>query len=192
MSGPKSLLYEVGRSEIKSTKPYDFKKLYCALHDFFYEEGYAKDWDGGFPETFFWESRGQPRGTEYWIWWRGIKGANGFIQRQMAVDLHGVGVKDQEIMYGGKRVKIQSGKFEVLIKARLEIDPNGEWRNSKLGFLFELFWKRLYRRQLENHKKEMVEDLQKIQDFARNFMGLPTLAKRSEPFYPRLGYEEQT
>ncbi|MBN2458209.1 hypothetical protein JXB31_03715 [Candidatus Woesearchaeota archaeon] len=183
---------EVSKSEVKSTKPYDFSKLYNALHDFLYEESYGGDGDAGFPEEYYWESRSQSMGTEYWIWWRGKKAiaGNKFMRRALDIDIHGVGIKEQEIMYGGKRVKIYKGKFELIIRGKLEIDYEGKWRKSSLAFLFEIFWKRLWRKEAQIYMREIAGDVITVQDFARNFMGLPTVARRSEMFYPKHGYEQ--
>ena len=192
---PLPIVIEVVKTEVKSTKPYDFRKLYDALHDYIYVESYTDegDSDPGFPEKYYWESRSQNKGTEYWIWWRCKKRVHGnqLFKRAIDLDIHGVAVKEKEIMYGGKRVKIHNGKFELIIRGKLEIDHDAKWRNSMLGFLFEIFWKRIWRKELTGYRKEVVADVMKLQDFARNFMGMPTVAKRPELFYPKLGYEQE-
>jgi hypothetical protein len=190
---------EVFRTEVKSTKPYNFGRFYDALHDWFYEENYTdgadppEGYDAKFPEKYYWESRHQTMGNEYWIWWRCKKSiaGNKLFKRVIDLDIHGVGVKEEEIMYAGKRVKINKGKFELIIRGKLEIDPGGKWRSSRLAFLFEVFWKRLWRKELEMYRRDVSDDVLKLHDFARDFMGLPTVARRPHLFYPKLGYEEE-
>ena len=189
------MFIEVTRTEIKSTKPYNFLRFYIALHEWVFDENYTDggDFDAKFPEKYYWESRSQTEGNEYWIWWRCKKmvpPGNKLFKRVIDLDIHGVGVKQEEIMYGGKRIKVNKGKFELIIRGKIEIDPGGKWRNSNLSFLFDVFWKRIWRKELEMYRREVNEDVLKLHDFARDFMGLPTVKRRPHLYPLRYGYEE--
>ncbi len=187
-------IYVTG-AEVKSTNVFEAKKLYIELHDWLIEKGYAKPGDSDFPEKMYWESRTQNAGSEYWIWWRPSKTIedNQFWRRVINIDFHGVGMKNVEIMYKGKKVKAVKGKFEILLQSKLEIDRGGLWEKNKLLAPFlEIFWKRIYRKEIEMYRKEILYDLKLIQDICRQFFDLGAFAIEKEPWMPRKGYEGDT
>jgi hypothetical protein len=184
----------VGHAEVKSTDVFDARSLYRQLHDWLVEQDYASYYDPYFPEKLYWETRPQTGGAEYWIWWRpvkeGIEG-NTFWRRVITIDLHGVGITNVEIMYQGKKLKVNKGKFEVILDARLEIDIGGKWMKSWLMKpLLEPFWKRIYYHEIEMHKKEVKADLAAIQDLCKKFFIIGTRTAMPA-FHPSKGYEQE-
>ncbi|MFW6450507.1 MAG: hypothetical protein ACOCZ6_05625, partial [Nanoarchaeota archaeon] len=109
------MLIEITKTEVKSTETFIFSALYDALHEYMIDEGYAKD-NENFPEKYYWESRTQQKGKEYWIWWRCEQGTETpFCKKRIDIDIHGANVKDIEIMYQNKKIKANKGKLEVVI-----------------------------------------------------------------------------
>ncbi len=185
------MLIEVTRTEVKTSETFVFSSLYETLHEFMVDEGYAKD-DAEFPEEYYWESRTQQKGREYWIWWRLQKGTdNKFCNKKIHIDLHGANVKDVEIMYQGKKVKANKGKMEVIIRAMLEVDPGDSWKNSNWGFLRDIYVKRMWQRQRDEHKSDLIKDVKKIRAFVADFINKPISISMPEPFQPRKGYERE-
>lgn len=184
----------VSGAEVKSTNVFEAKKLYIQLHDFLIESGYATPSDASFPETCFYESRSQTGGAEYWIWWRPTKAIEGnkFWRRVLNIDWHGVGMKDVEILYKGKKVKAVKGKFEVIMHAKLEIDVKKQWEKSRfLAPFFQIFWKRIYRKEIEQQRREILDDLKVIHDLCRQFFALGMFVIDKEHWMPPKGYEDE-
>lgn len=185
------MLIEITSTEVKSTETFVFSALYDALHEYMIEEGYAGDNDK-FPETYYWESRTQQKGREYWIWWRFNQGtATSFCKKHIDIDIHGAGVKDIEIMYQNKKIKANKGKLEIIIRGKLEVDPDDKWKNSRMGFLRDIFFKRMWQKQRDEHKADLIDDLERIRAFVADFLNKPISREMPEPFQPRMGYERE-
>ncbi len=188
-------IYEIQKIEVKHTGTFMFKEFYVALHDYIFEDGYCDGYDDGFPETYYWESRTQTRGREYWIWWRCTKspavGPAGLVRYILDVDIHGVGVKDVEIMYKNRKLPANKGKCEIIIRAKLEIDIGDAWKNSSLGWLRDIYVKKMWRKQKEQFRKEVVGDMMKLRDTAADFIKRPLSKLKAEPYLPRMGYERE-
>ncbi len=186
------MILEIAKTEVKSTQIHDISKLYEHFRYFFSQEGYAPTKDDDFPEIYYWEARTQRRGKEFFILWRGEKNASktNFVVRYMELDFHGVGIKPVEIMHNGKKVKAMSGKMEVLLRAKLKIDPSGQWQKSKLwSSLFPLVYKKLNKKLIQVEKKGVTSDMYRMSDFAKNFFKLHTLSTKLDTFMPRKGFE---
>jgi len=185
-------IYVTG-AEVKSTNVFEAKKLYIELHNWLIEVGYSPPGDMNFPEKMIWESRTQTGGAEYWIWWRPYKEIEGnkFWRRVINVDFHGVGMKNVEIMYKGKKARAVKGKFEILLQSKLEIDRKGLWeKNWLLAPFLDIFWKRIYRKEIEMYRKEILQDLKVIQDISRQFFALGAFVIEKQPWVPAKGHEE--
>lgn len=185
-------IMEIAKMEVKNTSTFIFKQLYVALHDFLYEEGFASGVDDKFPEKFYWESRAQKGGKEYWVWWRFCKPQpNGMANFLIDIDFHGVGVRDVEIMYQGKKIKANKGKLEVIIRGKLELDPGDKFKNSNIGWLRDIFVNRFWRKERDALRVDLVKDMRKIRAFAADFLNKPVAKLMPEPFYPRMGYDRE-
>lgn len=182
----------VTNMEMKITETFVLSEFYKALHDFLLEDGYAKGDDKDFPEYYYYESRTQAAGKELWIWWRCSKGTDTpFADKHIHIDLHGVGIKDVEIMYQGKKIKANKGKIEVILRGSLEVDKGDEWKKSKLGFLRDAFLYRWWHHELEKHKEDCVKDIKKVRAYVADYMNKPVAQVTTDSFYPRRGYERE-
>jgi hypothetical protein len=181
--------------EVKSTTVYSILDLYKQLRFWLIENGYASSNDREFPEKYYWESRSQTKGAEFWIWWRPTKpvAGNKFWRRVIDIDIHGVGITDVDIMYQGQKVRAQKGKLEILMRAKLELDVGGKWKdNTLMAQILPFFWKRLWKRELEMQKKDLMFDAVRLQDQVKKFFKMPMLYQPdAPPFVPMSGYEEE-
>lgn len=183
----------IKKSEVKTTNVFQMKWLYVYMHDWLIENNYAGTGDVNFPELQILERRTQNHGNETWIWWRPTKVIEGnkFWRRVINIDFHGVGMRQVEIMYKGKKIKADKGKFELLCQAKLEVDVGGQWRKSWMGPFFELFWKRIFRKEINMYRREVQGDLKTIMDIGRTFHQLGPFAMEKVPWVPARGYEER-
>lgn len=195
--GSRPMEIQIINLEVKSTTVYSALDLYKALRFWLIENNYVTAKDSDFPEEYVWESRTQNRGKEFWIWWRPKKqisrGGNSFFRRVLDIDLHGVGIQDVEIMYQGQKIKAQKGKFEVLIRVKIEVDYSGGWRSSGImSQILPWFFRRLWKRELEMHKRDLVLEAYRLQDYVKRYMKMPMLYQPEMPqFIPQSGYEEE-
>ena len=177
----------VDKWEVKATDVVHLNAFYIALHDYLWREEYSPAKDAGFPETYYWESRTQKGGREMWVWWRPFKKikSDSFYLRHLVVDIHGVGVNPVEVMRHGKKWKVQKGKVEVLVKVKLRLDPEGKWQKHWfLKTIFELFWKRIYKKRIDMHKQQLLKDSFKFNEMVKRMMELNTFATPQKPFAP--------
>jgi hypothetical protein len=181
--------------EVKSTTVYSALDFYKALRFWLIENDYVTSKDSDFPEKYCWEARSQNKGKEFWFWWRPKKTIkdNSFFRRVLDIDLHGVGIQDVEIMYQGQKIKAQKGKFEVLIRVKLEVDYGGKWRaDGIMSQILPWFYRRLWKRELEMHKRDLVLEAYRFQDFVKRYLKMPMLYQPDQPqFAPQSGYEDE-
>ena len=167
--------YDITYYEVKSTNIVNVVALYEAMREWLIIEGYAGMSDSSFPEKYMWESRTQKGGREFWVWWRPSKKirGNSFFLRMLDIDIHGVAIKDVEIMYEGRKIKASKGKVEIIVKAKLGVDRNNKWQQNKLlAPFFELFWKRIMWKEFEMNKKEILGDAYKLHKFLSDWFSL--------------------
>ncbi|MEM4267866.1 MAG: hypothetical protein QXK37_03455 [Candidatus Woesearchaeota archaeon] len=181
--------------ETKSTHIFSILDIYKSIRFWLIQNGYVDHRDTNFPETNYWESRTQTRGTEFWIWWRPKKTVadNRFWRRVIDIDFHGVGITDVDIMYQGQKIRVQKGKFEILMRIKLELDVGGRWRKSKLmSNLLAPFWRKIWRRELDMQKRDIMFEAYRLQDHCKKFFKMPMLYQPDmKPFIPMSGYEEE-
>jgi len=183
----------VSKTEIKSTNVFLAKQMYIELHHWCHENNYTQPPDVDFNEDLYWDARQQDGSREWWIWWRPIKVIEGsqYWYRAINIDMHGVAMKQVEILHEGKKLKADKGKFELLIHARLVFDKDKLLENHPvIGPFFEIFWKRWYRREIEMWRKEVLVDMKGVQDTGRRFFELSSLGVPRKPFIPPRGFNE--
>jgi hypothetical protein len=93
-------------------------------------------------------------------------------------------------MYNGQKLKCDTGKLELLLQAKLEID-RGEKKlrdHPILAPWFEIFWRRMFKKEIEMYRKEILADLKTIHDIGRKFFQLGELYTKKESFMPEKGY----
>lgn len=181
----------VDKWEVKATDVIHLNKFYVGLHDYIWREEYSTQKDDAFPETYYWETRTQKSGDEIWVWWRPSKRirANRFYERRFVIDLHAVGMKQVEVIKANKKWKVDTGKVEILVKAKLILDPDSEWeKHWLLKHFLKIFYKRIYRKFIQMHKDELMKDSYELQEFVKRLMDLNTLATPQKPFDATLGF----
>ncbi len=183
----------VAKAEVKSTSVFQAQMLYIDLHDWLVENGYAPAIDPEFPEKLVWESRQQNGTREFWVWWRPTKVIEGnrFWRRVINIDFHGVRMSKVELMHQGKKITADKGKLELLLQAKLEIDVGGLWKKSWLEPFLEPFWKRIYRKEIDMYKEEVMNDMRVIQDIGRRFFGLGQFSVDKQSYMPTKGFVEK-
>ncbi|MBS3137355.1 hypothetical protein J4232_02895 [Candidatus Woesearchaeota archaeon] len=181
----------ISKFEVKATDVINLNEFYISLHDYLWHEKYAEDKNTKFPETFYFESRTQQGGREIWVWWRceKVEHDSNFFKRRLIVDLHGVGMKEVEIVRNNTKFKANSGKVEVLVQLKLAIDFKHMFSGPIWGNILDVFYKRIYHKRIEGQKKEALKDAYKFQEFVKRQMDLTSFEHKRQ-FAPPLGFDD--
>lgn len=174
---------------------FDARRVYKDFRHWLIKEGYAPGAANQFPEVYFWQEETMKLGKTFWIWWRPSKkvgvfsgGMKKYVSRVMKINLHFLKLKDQEIMHQGKKMTVQKGTIEIFVHMILRFEL-GDWEKTP-GFkknMFELFWKRIYAKTLEGHKKEALGDAYKVQAYLKRILKMEVWVGEREPFFSAFG-----
>lgn len=168
---------EAASFKLKHKDYFSWKTLYTLLHEWLCEEGYATRSDADFPEVFYMHRETQKAGLEIWVYWRLTKQPipNPFFRYDLDIDIHLVGIRDTEIMFEGKKYKVNWGEPEVKIWAKCVYDYKKEWQKSPvMSKLKKIFAKRIIDKQLKKHKKELYRDAYRLQEYVKTHFKLST------------------
>ncbi len=185
----------IGAVSIKYLDVFNMKELYNYVRDWLIEKGYVTDGDSDkWMEEYYYENISQTSGKEMVIYWRTSKGSDSpFVKYHLHIDFRVLAMKDVETTFKGKKVKAQKGEVEIIINGFMERDPEDSFgkspfSKSKLlsGAALDFFKKRIYKSNLEEIKKEFIDDIKELQEKIKNFLEMPSSIE-FEPFRPRRG-----
>jgi hypothetical protein len=163
--------------KMKHKDYFSWKYLYTLIHEWVVEEGYATRSDADFPEIFYMHRETPKAGNEIWVYWRLTKNPvkNPFWRYDLDIDVHLVGIRDTEIMYKGKKYKVNWGEPEVKVWAKCVADYQREWEKSPImSRLKHLFFKRIIKNDFERHKKELYREAYRLQEAVKTYFKLST------------------
>ena len=169
-----------------SGAPMDLQRIYRDARYFLIQERYADEKSSRFPETFFWLSHSQQDGDEFWFWWRPYKHLSpawkpAGIYKYFKLNFHGFKLKPIEIMHEGKKHKAHVGKFEVYVDAMLKIEPPKWGKDTPFKrAALEVFWKRVYRKNIEMYRKELLDDAYKFQAYFKHIFEMESFTPKQQ------------
>ncbi len=171
---------------------FDLKEFYIFVRDWLVAEGFADNKKDEYMEKLYFE-RISPQGfKEVWVWWRTEKQPHGskFFKYKLDVDFQVLGMVDVEIIHKGVKIKAQKGEVGVYIKADIELNP--EFMKFEFPVPFykgftDLFRRRIYRKEIEEHKRSFREDVYRLQDAIKRYLELRGFLPESELFQPIRG-----
>ncbi|NQV08939.1 hypothetical protein HQ529_03750 [Candidatus Woesearchaeota archaeon] len=186
----------VNQWEVKNqTKPFSLKSLYVMMHEWVLEKEYSPSVeDPDFPEISYYESDSQKNGREIWAKWRcfHIPQENPFYKFVMNVDIHGLFIRPVDVMHNGKKFKMDSGELYVSCEAILEVDWEGKWRkNWLLKHFLEVFWKRVFWKNMEKHRKEVYEISMELQTLIKEYLEIRRAIKAPKTYWPATGIKTE-
>jgi len=179
---------------IKYEDVFNLKELYKAIRDWLITNNYVTAKESEKMEKFYLEKIHPNGAKEMWIWWRTDRAPHDskYFKYHLNVDFHVLGMKDVEIMHQGQKLKANKGEIEVLLNAWLETEAEVEIEKTFLysilgGFISRFFRRKVYKKQIDQHKDDLKEDLDKLQNFIKQFLELKSFLPRTEMFYPARG-----
>jgi hypothetical protein len=147
--------------------------LYRMMHQWLVEERYAKE-NADFPEVYYRE-RKREQGNYSFIFWRCayVPQNNPFYRRVFDINIKILGAKDIEVVQEGKKFKTNTAEVEIKVWAWLEVDFQQNWRNHWfLKHFLDIYWRRLFFRDFENHKQEVLRDSHLLQSAIAQFLNI--------------------
>jgi len=186
-----SLFPEFSPMRVKYKDIFDMKAFYEALHEWLQEYGW-KDYEdqvgaGDHWESFYGERIGQGGAREIWIRWRVHKKApeSDHLTYYLDIDFHCIALMSTEVVVKGRKIKTNKGEVEMGIRAFIEKNYESKFDENKfLSQVKEIFTNRIYKKNLEQRKKELYQEVYAFNNFIKQWFKL----KRYLPYEEIKGF----
>ncbi len=175
--------------EIQFRDNFLLKSYYMAVHEWLQEYDYVDmlgNRNHNFMEILFLERRLDVRDMR--IWWRTYKNieGNNYYRYRLNILFRLIGCVDREIMVKGQKLTVQFGEISTLIWPYVELDYKGLWAKHKLLKHFDsIFRKRIFYKELDNHKKELYRDVYKLHGMMKKFLEIKSFMPDLESFHEK-------
>ncbi|MBI2669132.1 hypothetical protein HYX14_04790 [Candidatus Woesearchaeota archaeon] len=183
---------EVHMLKVKYKDIFDLKAFYETMHEWLLEHEWGDlqenidRW-----ETFYGERVGAGNVKELWFQWRvwkeGKKIGSPFLNYYLDFNFHVIGLTTTEIVREGRKISVNKGELEILIKAVIdEVYKEKFAEQTLLKQVQELFTRRLYRKTVEQRKKELYQEVYVLQNLIKQWFKLKRYLPYEEAkgFYP--------
>jgi hypothetical protein len=155
---------------------FDLASFYEYLKEWYIDHEWSDDEDG----KDHWETNYGERITsggvkEIWFWWRLTKKApqSSYLKYYVDMDFHVLGLSDAEIIRDGNKFKVNKGEINIEINAFIEKTFESKFdKNFILKQIKSLFTRRIYRKNLENRKRELYQEIYQLNNFIKQWFKL--------------------
>jgi hypothetical protein len=175
---------------VKYKDVFDLKAFYESVHEWLGQNGW-EDMEEKLDhfETFYGERIGREGMKEIWIQWRTKKEADNGpnFTYYLNFDYHVLGMTSLEVVKEGMKMKVNKGELDLNIDARIEEKYSKALEsNPLLKYFFILFKQRVYRKELEQRKKELYQEAYVLQNFIKQWFKLKRYMpyEESKSFFP--------
>ncbi len=177
---------------IKYKDVFDAKNFYETLREWVTEYEWKACSGGEAIETYYGERIGRSGAKEVWIRWRLFKKAGDApLTYYLDIDFHGIAITPTELIIDNKKVKADKGELELAIRAYLEENYKTQMaKSSLLKSFLDLFAKRMYRKTVEERKKELNQEMYVLQNLIKQWFKLKRYLPYEEVahFHPSTAY----
>jgi hypothetical protein len=180
-------------TRIKYKDVFHLKNLYKYMHEWLINDGWGTHNDTLWPEVLYLSNQ-RADGEEIWFWWRLNKYRDNkeifYYKKVMDIDTHVLYLKNVEKVINGQKMKANDGEVEIIIKARLVIDPDKSWREHWfLKHINDFYWMRYNKPKLEQQKQELYQDAYKFHAALKNYFKMYQVEPDRMPFRAYGGME---
>ncbi|MEW5896059.1 MAG: hypothetical protein AB1668_00020 [Nanoarchaeota archaeon] len=179
---PKDQLVQVASSSVKYKDIFDMKTFYEALHEWLAEYQWTDIQDKSDKyETFYGERIGRDGAKELWIRWRMHRNPEGapMLTYYLDFDYHCLQLISTEVVREGKKLKVNKGEVEIIVKAFIEEKYKEKFAgHSLLRHVGGLFSRRIYDVIMNQRKKELYQEVYILLNFIKQWFKL----KRYHPY----------
>ena len=185
-----SLAMEFKQVKLKYKDIFDMKEFYTAMREYLNDKQWTDYAEGNDQwETFYGEQVGQNGAKEVWIKWRVQKAApdSNQIIYHLDLDYHCLGLSSTEIVKEGMKLKVNKGEMELTLKPVIEKVYEKKFKeDSILKYALDIFNQRAYRKELEERKKELYQEVYAMQNFIKQWFKMKRYLpyEESKVLYP--------
>ncbi|MBW3015073.1 hypothetical protein KY330_01500 [Candidatus Woesearchaeota archaeon] len=188
--------YQVAKLGVTYNGVFNLKELYKLIHEWLKDADWQDKWDANkeMPHEIMYHERTGISGLkDMWIWWRLKKASpNKYYWYELDINYLVLAVKKTEIVHEGKKVKSDVGEVVIDIIATLMLNQK-EWDKHPILKMFRYWFpERVFKEDLEAHKKELYDEAYKLQGAIKKFLHLKGFLSEMEvePFTPSLVYDQ--
>lgn len=171
---------------VKYKDIFDMDAFYEALHEWLLEYGWKDETNEGKQdfdhwETYYSEKIGRDGAKNILIRWRPVKDPPDapFLRYYLDFNFIVIALVPVEVIKEGHKIKVHKAEMELMIKAYIEEKYKEEFSASKVLKSFKgIFSKRVYRKILEQRKKELYQETYVLQNFIKKWFKM----KRYQPY----------
>lgn len=191
MGKPKGIKVDaLDEISIKYKGVFNFREVYRDMQEWYQDKGFATQTTFKFQESQYQERRfpGKMQRTA-WVWIRlkQREAGSDWYERHLDVEYHCRYMKDVDVMFEGKKFKMQKGEIEVIFHSYLMLDPDGKWQDHWfLKHILDLYIKRIWAKRLEVNINRLRSDTYYIHSHLKDFFKLKTTQKPVSRFYPKM------
>jgi hypothetical protein len=191
-------IFLIEDTELQHKHQFHFKEFYKMTHDWFEDNAYYGESGGDDYENFYMERHHESGIREVRYWWHMFKTAQApnsvaftkdkpFVTFHITFRVRAIGVKDIEVAYGTKKVRLQDGEIAILIRQEMIVNY-GALKKHWLGkMLFNFFSRRWYKSYFEQFKKIATVDFFNIQDTCKRWLNWYQYSLVPKPLRPSVG-----
>jgi hypothetical protein len=152
---------------------FSFQEIYELIRNYLLNQGFTSL---NAPEfgSDLWEIRYLEKGspTNYIIEWRLQCVISNYYRYVLNVDFQGIAITPKEIMWEGKKVKINSGELTIKMSGSVETDYSKEWEKSWLLKHFaKKYDERIMQKELGQQKDTLFAIMGELHGLIRSYFG---------------------
>lgn len=132
---------------------FDFSDLYKKMKAWLNYQGYG-DENENFMEAKYIE-RIKPNGKQIEIRWNGEKIINEYVSYCITVTFAGIGLKDAEVTFEGRKIKMNSGQAIITIRGDLKLNRQGKFEKDSI--LKKIHDRKLFKKNMEYYKEDLYD-----------------------------------
>ncbi|HLC52249.1 MAG TPA: hypothetical protein VJI98_03340 [Candidatus Nanoarchaeia archaeon] len=165
----------VPQIRIKYKDIFDLNEFYKALREWFNDKQWVDEEDKNEHWETYYGERLAGGSREIWWWWRLFKKApdSDYLKYYIDIDVHCLGIVDTEVIVNGNKLKVNKGEIDFYMKGMIEKTYEAEFeKNWLLREVKDIFSRRIYRKNLEQRRKELYQEMYELNNFIKQWLKL--------------------
>jgi len=155
------------KAKVKLSGIFDMHELYIHLHNWLTQE-YRYD-----VKELKYDEKTRTGGKKFLINWRATREIDEYSQFALTIDWDLRRVKDVTVERGGESVRMQQGKFKLIVTAQLETDYDSRWEERPFfRFLRGFYEKYIYKDTIERLRLQLWDEGWDFCNEAKSFLNL--------------------
>ncbi len=142
----------IHKGRIKQRGLFDFRDIYEFMYDYLIDENYDI-----FERKYVEKVKGDSKDVE--VKWEAMKEISDYFRFVITMEWIILGMKSVEVVKNGKKIKIDSGVFEIKFRADLVKDYESRWENHPFWKFLRGFYDRyIIRTRVEQYEEKLLAE----------------------------------